>query len=57
MKTQKQLDPHQHHDLQNLVAKYDEIFNRYLGVNTHQKVYVDLLPGLEQLHHHAYPIP
>ncbi len=54
---QKHLYINQHHDLQHILAKYGKLFDRSLCVYPHQKVHIDLLPGLELVHHCAYPVP
>ncbi len=45
---QKNLNFNQCHELEHLLAKNKEIF---------QKVHIDSLPGSKPVHHHAYPVP
>ncbi len=54
---QKHLTPNQLYDLQSVLAKYKKLFDGSLGVHPHKRVHIDLLLGLEPVHHRAYPVP
>ncbi len=41
----KQLDMNKHHNLQQILAKYNKVFDDPFGVSPHQKVHFEILPG------------
>ncbi len=53
----KHLNINQLHNLQQVLAKCGKLFDVPLGVYPHQKVHIDLLPGLQHVPHQAYPLP
>ncbi len=57
MVNHKHLTQSQHHDLQNILAKYEKHIDDSLGVCLQKKVHIDLLSGLEPVHHRVYPVP
>ncbi len=54
---QKHLNIDQCHDLEQVWPKYWNVFDGSLGVYSHQKVHIDLLPGSELVHHQVYLVP
>ncbi len=52
---QKHLTQIQCLDLQNVLAKYEKLFDGSHGVYLH-KVHIDLIPGSEPVHHRVYPV-
>ncbi len=51
---QKQLNIYKCHEIQQVLTKYGKLFNGSLGISPHQKVRIDLFPGLKVVHHKAY---
>ncbi len=51
---QKLLSRNQCHNLQHVLAQYSKLFDGSLGVYPHQKVHIDLSPGLEPVYHCVY---
>ncbi len=54
---QKHLNLNQHHNLQQVFAKYGKLFDGSHGIYPRQKVHIDLLPDLELVHHQEYQVP
>ncbi len=53
---QKHLNLNQCHDLQQILVEYGKLFDGSLCVYPYEKVHIDILIGLELVHHQEYSV-